>query len=287
MEPVDPEPGGARLHRAGRVTSHQPELGESLRRLQQLRPVTLARLDSPLGRAILGQQLARIEVERLLECHRRPTVLSPQPRHSAGGQSLRELQQINLGIHLHGQPVGVAVPDQKRGSASNHTRFEHLPQGGDGHVQVAGAGFGIGLRPESFLEHLAMNQVASMDRQQPEHGTGAGLDGGQVDWPPLDRNAESAKAPHGQRGGLVDGSDLDHVLEGGGCENREGRQLALVQHGLRQRLVFSSAVRLDLGQRKIRKVPGSRRSAVAGEILRLQRRLSRVRRAGVSQPERE
>ena len=67
MEPINPQPGRASVGRRRGIALLEQQFGETLRGLERAGAKPFARFDRPLGRPILGQQLAGIKVERLLE----------------------------------------------------------------------------------------------------------------------------------------------------------------------------------------------------------------------------
>ena len=198
-----------------------------------------------------------------------------EPRHACRSQCFGKLDQVYLGVRLDREAVGIALPQEERRPAATNTGLEPRPKGGDGDVKIARTGVGIGVRPERGLQDLAVHGIARVDGQQPEHGTHARLDGGQVDRASLDGNAEAAEAANAQRRHRASDPDGNHVLRrgrGGG----QRREAAFLLHGESEALILGGALRLDFGEGKVREVARTGRAAVAREILRLERRVARL-----------
>ena len=67
-------------------------------------------------------------------------------------------------------------------------------------MQVAGAGLGIGIRPERLLQDFAMYRIAGMHRQQAQHRPGSRLHRAEVNRATFDGDAKAAKAAKAQGG---------------------------------------------------------------------------------------
>ena len=276
MQAIDPQPGRARVGRRRRIALLEQRFGETLRRLERAGAKPLAWFDRPLGGTVLGQELAGIELECLLEMRDDGVRAAAEPRHACRSQCFGELDQVHLGVRLDRESVGIALPHEERRAAATNTRLEPRPKGGDGDVKVARTGVGIGVRPERGLQDLAVHGIARMDGQQPEHGTHARLDRSQVDRASLDGDAEAAEAANAQRRYRATDPDGNHVLRrgrGGG----QRREAAFRLHRDRQALILGGALGLDFGEGEVGEVARTGRAAIASEILRLERRLARLR----------
>ena len=101
MEPVDPQPGGTGPRGRCRVAGFEQQLGQALGGLERAGAKPLARLDGPLRRAVLGQQLADIKLESL-------------PKVRDGRANLGELQIASPTSHIEGLSLRLYNPQSRQ-----------------------------------------------------------------------------------------------------------------------------------------------------------------------------
>ena len=155
-------------------------------------------------------------------------------------------------------------------------------------MQVARSRLEVGIRPEGGLQYLAMDRVAGVDREQAQDGARPWLDGGQVNGAAFDDNAEAAETANRNRRRRPRIPEGDHVfarIRGDGRSQRRNPKFFL--HALRQAAILGGPLRLELGECQVGKEARARCAAVAGETLRLQRRLAGLRSAGPRQRQRK
>ena len=87
---------------------------------------------------------------------------------------------------------------------------------------------------------------------------------------------EAAEAANAQRRHRATNPDRNHV-RGRGRGRGQRRQAAFVLYSDREALILGGALGFDFGEREVREVPRTRRTAIASEILRLQRRVAGLR----------
>lgn len=114
MKAIDPESGRAGIGGRVGIALLQVQLGEPLRRLERAGAKPLAWLDGPLGGTVLGQELTRIKLERLLKVQDGGVHTASKPSHPRGGQCPGKLDQVHLGVWLDHEPVGIALTHEER-----------------------------------------------------------------------------------------------------------------------------------------------------------------------------
>jgi hypothetical protein len=116
-------------------------------------PQRLAWSKCPLGIALIGQQVAHIQCQRLFELRR---------LHHAGCGQRRSAQLLEFASVDPNRLGKTEYPISERhcrvGRARTEGRIKGLAQGVEGAVQVVGAGGGIGFRPEE-LDRLILDET--------------------------------------------------------------------------------------------------------------------------------
>ena len=111
-------------------------------RLDGRRAVVLARLDHPLGRALLGQEVAAVQA------HRRGQRLGHVAAPAAGQAGLAdrpiELAHVD-GLRVDGEAVGIALARDEPGAVGAQRLDEHAADGRHGDLEAAGGRAGVGL----------------------------------------------------------------------------------------------------------------------------------------------
>ena len=157
--------------------------------------------DEPLGRAVLGQQVARAEVERAL-------VARPRPRPSRSGSGARRLGErlVELGrssSNRAGARAGRPRPRARRRGAARATPGSSARSDEIATCSVARRRVAVGVGPERLLQHLAVDRALGVQREQ--CAAAAGARGSHAPrssgWPSTDiANAPRQRSGHGRLG---------------------------------------------------------------------------------------
>ena len=129
------------------------------------RAVVLARLDHPVARTLLGQQVPAVGVERLRQ--RLLDVGAPHAGETGFADGPIEAPQVD-GRGVDAEPVGVTLAHDEATAVRAERLDEEAAHGRHRDLQAARRGLGVRLRPERRADHLAMDGRARVDREEAE-----------------------------------------------------------------------------------------------------------------------